>query len=75
MYQQSNCTVHTWYTDIVYNASCLQYRKKQQTHQGTTSVWRTLGDNGLPDLLMASEVGSAKGASRFDIRLEQYPRA
>ena len=37
--------------------------KKKQTHQGTISVWRTLKDNSLPDLLMASGVGSATGAS------------
>ena len=39
------------------------YRKKQQTDQGTMWVWRTLGDNSRPDLLMASGVGSATGAS------------
>ena len=32
-------------------------------HQGTMSGWRTFGDNSLPDLLMASGVGSASGAS------------
>ena len=34
-----------------------------QTHHRTMSVWRTCGDNSLPDLLMARGVGSATGAS------------
>ena len=53
------CTV---YIDIVCNVSCVQYRKEQK-HQGTMSVWRTLVDNSLPDLFMARGVRSATGAS------------
>ena len=65
LYQQRYGTVvlHCTYIFILYNVLCLQYRKKQQTHQGTMSVWQTLGDNSLPDLLTASGVGSATGAS------------